>query len=64
METKTPSHKQKTYLVTVAETVSKKYYIKANSEEEAEEKVFEHETLFNPDEEECVEREVADIEIY
>lgn len=64
METKTPSHKQKTYLVTVAETVSKKYYIKANSEEEAEEKVFYHDILFNPDEEECVERELADIEIY
>tara|TARA_A100000171_G_scaffold25083_1_gene23418 strand:+ start:711 stop:905 length:195 start_codon:yes stop_codon:yes gene_type:complete len=64
METKTPSHKQKTYLITVAETVSKKYYIKANSEEEAEDKVFEHDILFNPHEEECVCREIADVEIY
>ena len=64
METKTPIHKQKTYLVTIAETVSKKYYIKANSEEEAEDKVFNHDILFDPDEEECLERQIADIEIY
>tara|TARA_R110002012_G_scaffold95651_1_gene231071 strand:- start:824 stop:1018 length:195 start_codon:yes stop_codon:yes gene_type:complete len=64
METETPIHKQKTYLVTISETVSKKYYIKANSEEEAEEKVFTHDILFKPDEEECVEREISDIEIY
>jgi hypothetical protein len=64
METKTPIHKQKTYLVTVAETLSKKYYIKANSEEEAEDKVFNHDIPFDPDEEECVDRQIADIEIY
>ena len=64
METKKQIHKQKTYLVTVAETVSKKYYIEATSEEEAEDKVFTPEILFDPDEEECVEREITYLEIY
>ena len=55
---------KETYKVIVAETFSNTYYIEANSEEEAEEKVFTHEILFDPDEKECVERELTYIEIY
>jgi predicted small metal-binding protein len=57
-------NKKETYKVIVAETFSNTYYIEANSEEEAEEKVFTHEILFDPDEKECVERELTYIEIY
>jgi hypothetical protein len=60
-----PNKKEKeTYKVIVAETFSNTYYIEADSEEEAEEKVFTHEILFDPDEKECVERELTYIEIY
>ena len=55
---------KETYKVIVAETFSNTYYIEANSEEEAEEKVFTHEILFDPDEKECVERELTYLEIY
>ena len=59
------TYKEKeTYKVIVAETFANTYYIEANSEEEAEEKVFTHEILFDPDEKECVERELTYIEIY
>tara|TARA_Y100000004_G_scaffold195201_1_gene261621 strand:- start:118 stop:426 length:309 start_codon:yes stop_codon:yes gene_type:complete len=58
------TNKKETYLVIVAETVSKKYYIEATSEEEAEDKVFTPEILFDPDEEECVEREITYLEVY
>lgn len=56
--------KKKTYRVIVAETFSNTYYIEAYSEEEAEEKVWDQEILFDPDEKECIERELSDIEIY
>ena len=60
-----PNKKEKeTYKVIVAETYANTYYIEANSEEEAEEKVFTHEILFDPNEKECVERELTYIEIY
>ena len=64
LDNQSKSNKKETYLVVVAETVSKKYYIEATSEEEAEDKVFTPEILFDPDEEECVEREITYLEIY
>ena len=56
--------KKEIYRVIVAETYSNTYYIKAYSEEEAEEKVFSTEVLFDPDEKECVERELSYVELY
>ena len=64
LDNQSKPNKKETYLVIVAETVSKKYYIEATSEEEAEDKVFTPEILFDPDEEECVEREITYLEIY
>ena len=64
LDNQSKTNKKETYLVIVAETVSKKYYIEATSEEEAEDKVFTPEILFDPDEEECVEREITYLEIY
>ena len=64
IDKQTAKNKKETYRVIVAETYANTYYIEANSEEEAEEKVFTHDILFDPDEEECVEREITDIEIY
>ena len=64
LDNQSKTNKKETYLVVVAETVSKKYYIEATSEEEAEDKVFTPEILFDPDEEECVEREISYLEIY
>ena len=64
LDNQSKTNKKETYLVVVAETVSKKYYIEATSEEEAEDKVFTPEILFDPDEEECVEREITYLEIY
>ena len=55
---------KQTYKVIVAETYANTYYIEADSEEEAEEKVFTHEILFDPDEKECVERDLTYIELY
>ena len=64
LDNQSKPNKKETYLVIVAETVSKKYYIEATSEEEAEDKVFTPEILFDPDEEECVEREISYLEVY
>lgn len=64
LDNQSKTNKKETYLVIVAETVSKKYYIEATSEEEAEDKVFTPEILFDPDEEECVEREISYLEVY